>query len=296
MEKITILAPAKINLFLDVGARRDDGYHDIETVMQTVTLFDRLEISKEDPNGIPEIQVRCRDFMAPDGAGNIVFRAAEAFFAATGIADYRVSFLVEKKIPSEAGLGGGSSDAAAALIALDKLYATALPTEELCQIGATVGADVPFCLKKGTALACGIGELLTSCTPMPDCAIVIAIPNGSRIGTAEAYGKIDSVQSTAPYCCEDVVAAMATCDLDRIASIMFNKFELVTPEESGAAALVYKLLSLGAIGARMSGSGPAVFGLFHDIASARAAKDGLDDSITAFVCSPARRDYPYIES
>ena len=296
MEKITILATAKINLYLDVGARRTDGYHDIETVMQTVTLFDRIEVVKNDSGTETAIDVRCRDFMAPDGAGNIVFRAAEAFFDAAGIQQYNISFLIEKKIPAEAGLGGGSSDAAAAIIALDRLYKTAFTMDIMCEIGAKVGADVPFCIKKGTASARGIGELLTSCAPMPDCALVIAIPKGSRISTAEAYGRIDTVDTTPPRPMDTVIGAIGSCDLAQIADSMFNKFELVTPEQTGAAALVCRLLSLGALGARMSGSGPAVFGIFRDIAAARAAKEQLGEEISSFVCSPARRDYPYIES
>lgn len=296
MEKITILAPAKINLFLNVGNRREDGYHDIETVMQTITLFDRLEVCKNDCAGESVIDVRCRDFMAPDGAGNIVYRAACAFFAASGIEKYNVSFLIEKKIPAEAGLGGGSSDAAAAIIALDRLYGTAMTTEAMCTLGAGVGADVPFCMKKGTASARGIGEILESCTPMPDCAIVVAIPKGSRICTADAYRKIDEVKETAAVSCDDMLAAMASCDLERISSVLYNKFEKVTVPETGVTELLEKLSEVGALGVRMSGSGPAVFGLFRDIPSARAAREKLGDGASSFVCSPARRDYPYIES
>ena len=296
MEKIIILAPAKINLFLNVGDRREDGYHDIETVMQTLTLFDRLEVCKNDCKTEAVIDVRCRDFMAPDGAGNIVYRAASAFFAAAGIENYNVSFLIEKKIPAEAGLGGGSSDAAAAIIALDRLYGTAMTTEALCGIGAGVGADVPFCIKKGTAVARGIGEMLESCAPMPDCAVVVAIPKGSRICTADAYGKIDDVRESAPVSCADMLAAMTSCDLERISSVLFNKFEKVTDPATGVPELLARLSEIGASGVRMSGSGPAVFGLFRDIPAARAAKEKLGESFTSFVCSPARRDYPYIES
>lgn len=296
MEKITILAPAKINLYLRVGDRREDGYHDIETVMQTVTLFDRLEVCKNEPAEKSAIDVRCRDFMAPDGAGNIVFRAASAFFAAAGIEKYDVSFVIDKKIPAEAGLGGGSSDAAAAIIALDRLYETSMTAETMCNIGAGVGADVPFCIKKGTASAKGIGEIIESCAPMPDCAILVAIPEGSRIRTADAYEKIDLIQQAAPYTCADMLEAMTSCDLERISFVLYNQFEKVTDPETGVPALMEAILATGALGVRMSGSGPAVFGLFRDLASARAAKDMLDAGINAFVCSPARRDYPYIES
>ena len=296
MEKITILAPAKINLYLRVGDRREDGYHDIETVMQTVTLFDRLEVCKNDPVEKSAIDVRCRDFMAPDGAGNIVFRAASAFFAAAGIEKYDVSFVIDKKIPAEAGLGGGSSDAAAAIIALDRLYGTSMTAETMCKIGAGVGADVPFCIKKGTASAKGIGEIIESCAPMPDCAILVAIPEGSRIRTADAYEKIDLIRQAAPYTCADMLEAMTSCDLERISSVLYNQFEKVTDPETGVPALIEAILATGALGVRMSGSGPAVFGLFRDLVSARAAKDMLDAGINAFVCAPARRDYPYIES
>ena len=296
MEKITILAPAKINLFLRVGARREDGYHDIETVMQTVTLFDRLEVCKNEPEAEPVIDVRCRDFMAPDGAGNIVFRAAAAFFAAAGIEKYHISFVIDKKIPSEAGLGGGSSDAAAAIIALDRLYGTAMTVEDMCAIGAGVGADVPFCIKKGTASATGIGETVESCAPMPDCAILVAIPKGSRICTADAYAKIDGIPGASSYTCSDMLCAMTSCDLGKISAALYNQFEAVTDPSTGVFALIDAVKGAGALGACMSGSGPAVFGLFCDIASARAAKDALGAGVDAFVCSPARRDYPYIES
>lgn len=296
MEKITILAPAKINLFLRVGARRKDGYHDIETVMQTVTMFDQIEVCKNEPGTESVIDVRCRDFMAPDGAGNIVFRAASAFFHAAGIEKYNVSFAIDKKIPAEAGLGGGSSDAAAAIIALDRLYNTAMAVEDMCTVGASVGADVPFCIKKGTASARGIGEIVESCAPMPDCAILVAIPNGSRIRTADAYEKIDGNPQTAPYTCADMLSAITSCDLEKISSVLYNQFEAVTDPSAGVAALIDAIKKTGALGVRMSGSGPAVFGLFRDIASARAAKDALGTNVSAFVCSPARRDYPYIES
>lgn len=296
MEKITILAPAKINLYLNVGARREDGYHDIETVMQTVTLFDRVEVTKNDWTGQSAIDVWCRDPAVPNGEDNIVYRAALAFLAEAGIEEYDLSFLIEKKIPVEAGLGGGSSDAAATILALDRLYHTEMTTDSLCAIGARVGADVPFCIKKGTASARGIGEILTSCTPMPDCAFLVAIPIGSRVCTAEAYGKIDAVNAEAPFSIDSMMAALSGCDTEQIALAMFNKFELVTTEETGAAALACKMLSLGALGARMSGSGPAVFGVFRDVPSARAAKESMGDDVSSFVCVPARRDHPYIES
>lgn len=295
MKKITVLAPAKVNLFLDVGERRKDGYHNIESVMQTVSLFDRVEITQYEDAAEPRLDVFCREPSVPSGAGNIVYRAAKAFFAAVGIEKYKVSFTIDKKIPVEAGLGGGSSDAAAAIIGLDRLYGTGLSVDAMCKIGVHVGADVPFCIKKGTATAEGIGEILTACPPMPDCAFVIAIPQGSKISTAEAYKKIDVMPNVSHASLADVLQTLKTCDLDGLASVLYNKFEAVTPEESGAHILREKMLSLGAVGARMSGSGPSVFGLFRMVAAARKAAEALSENARTFVCTPFRRDVNCVE-
>lgn len=290
MEKITVLAPAKINLFLDVCARRSDGYHDIESVMQTVTLFDRVEITKYDGAMGAQIGISCSVSAVPSDERNIVYRVAKAFFTYVNIPMYHVDFFIEKKIPVEAGLGGGSADAAAAIIGLDRLYETKLSVEQMCEIGVTVGADVPFCIKKGTATAEGIGEILKSCPPMPDCAILIAMPAGSKISTAEAYRKIDSMENTPHATLADMLEALRTCDLEALSRVLYNKFEAVTPEETGAASLREQMLSLGAVGARMSGSGPSVFGIFRTVAEAKHAADALENEARVFVCAPCQAD------
>lgn len=290
MEKITVLAPAKINLFLDVCARRSDGYHDIESVMQTVTLFDRVEITKYDGAMGAQIGISCSVSAVPSDERNIVYRVAKAFFTYVNIPMYHVDFFIEKKIPVEAGLGGGSADAAAAIIGLDRLYETKLSVEQMCEIGVTVGADVPFCIKKGTATAEGIGEILKSCPPMPDCAILIAMPAGSKISTAEAYRKIDSMENTPHATLADILEALRTCDLEALSRVLYNKFEAVTPEETGAASLREQMLSLGAVGARMSGSGPSVFGIFRTDAEAKRAADALENEARVFVCAPCQED------
>ncbi len=295
MKKIIVLAPAKVNLFLDVVGRRENGYHDIESVMQTVTLFDRVEITRYEDAAEPNLDVLCSEPSVPSGEGNIVYRAAKAFFAALGIENYQVSFVIDKKIPMEAGLGGGSSDAAAAIIGLDDLYGTRLSVDEMCKIGVTVGADVPFCIKKGTATAEGIGEILTACSPMPGCAFVIAMPTGSKISTAEAYKKIDAMPKVPHASLADVLQTLDAGDLDGLADILYNKFEAVTPESAGAHALCTKMLTLGALGARMSGSGPSVFGIFRTAHDAEIAAHAISDSARTFVCAPFRRDETCIE-
>ena len=296
MESLSVLAPAKINLYLNVGACRADGYHDIESVMQTVTLFDRMEVTKYPFSGKNEIRLFCTDERLPTDESNLIIRAAKAFFEKAEMEKYDVSFALEKRIPMEAGLGGGSSDAAATILALDRLYHTAMPLDVMCRIGASLGADIPFCIKKGTVYATGIGEVMESAPPMPDCAFVIAVPKGKGISTGAAYRALDAL----PLCenavdFTDFKKAVSACDLKRIADLLYNKFEFVTPVETGSAQLRKLLLSTGALGARMSGSGTAVFAIYPHIGAARKAKEALPDSVEAFICTPARRDYPYIE-
>lgn len=296
MEKLSVLAPAKINLYLNVGARRADGYHDIETVMQTVTLFDRIRVTKYTDFEENEICLFCSEDKLPADETNLIWRAARAFFEEAGLPKYKVSFALEKRIPMEAGLGGGSSDAAATILALDRLYRTAMPLETMCKIAVRIGADVPFCLKKGTAYATGIGEIMESAPPMPDCAFVIALPRGKGISTGAAYRAMDALPfDTETVRFEDFKKAISACDLAKISSLLYNKFELVTPAETGCAALREALMETGAIGARMSGSGTAVFAIYPHIGAARRAKEMLPETVEAFVCTPARRDYPYIE-
>ena len=297
MEKISVLAPAKINLYLNVGARREDGYHDIETVMQSVTLFDRIDITKNTPAEKKEIRLFCRDKKIPSDETNLVYRAAVAFFEEAKIEKYDVEFLLEKRIPSEAGLGGGSSDAAATILALDRLYHTAMSLETMCKIAVRLGADVPFCVKKGTVYATGVGEIMESAPPMPDCAFVIAVPKGKGISTGAAYKAMDALQPDEnAVSFADFKKAVSACNLKAISDLLYNKFEAVTPEETGSAKLIKILLETGAMGARMSGSGTAVFGIYPHIGAARKAKTMLEDSAEVFVCEPARRDYPYIEA
>jgi 4-diphosphocytidyl-2-C-methyl-D-erythritol kinase len=152
-------------------------------------------------------------------------------------------------------------------------------------------------MKKGTVYATGIGEVMESAPPMPDCAFVIAVPKGKGISTGAAYRAMDALPADAEAVrFGDFKKAVSACDLAKISSLLYNKFELVTPEETGCAALREMLMNTGAIGARMSGSGTAVFAIYPHIGAARRAKEMLPESFDAFVCTPARRDYPYIEA
>ncbi len=296
MKTLSVLAPAKINLYLDVCGRRADGYHDIESVMQTVSLFDRLTVTRNETENLRRISLSCSAPGILTDEKNLVCRAALRFFEKTQTEYYDVSFALEKSIPSEAGLGGGSSDAAAALLALDRLYGTELTEDELYALGAKIGADVPFCIKKGTVYTTGIGELMTAAPPMPDCAFLIAKPNGKGISTAQAYRAIDALPAeTQKGDFRAFGEALSSHNLGKIACLLYNKFELVTPGSVGSAALKERFLQTGAYGALMSGSGSAVFAIYPDVATAEKAKAALSEDTEVFLCTPARRRFSYFE-
>ena len=253
-------AYAKINLSLDITGKRADGYHLLETVMQSVSLYDTVRVEKG-----PEITVSCSDPRVPPEK-NIARKAAGAFFAAAGISG-GARIYIEKRIPMEAGMAGGSTDAAAVLRALNSLYGGKFSLRELCAIGAGVGADVPFCVRGGTCLAKGIGEILTPLPPMMDCSIVVVKPP-EGISTAEAYRKIDesglSLSGTA-----QVVEALKAGDLEALGKSCSNVFELAIPLKS-RERIKKAMKQSGALGACMTGSGSAVYGLFARQEEARA--------------------------
>ena len=286
MKQLTVVAPAKINLYLNVAGKRADGYHDIESVMQTVSVYDRLTVTVGEATAETSITVTARGVPVPTDESNLVCRAAAAFVKAVGIDAYRSDFDLEKEIPTEAGLGGGSSDAAAAILALDRLYGTGMSVDALCDIGVKVGADVPFCIRRGTACVRGIGEIMEPIAPMPRCPIVVAMPRGGKVSTGEAYRRVDALGPEADVPFDEFLDVMARGDIAEIAARLYNKFELVTPDETGSVALVHALMQHGALGARMSGSGAAVFGIFADGETAKAAYDALPDDIRKFICEP----------
>lgn len=283
MEVLTADAPAKINLTLDVTGRRDDGYHTLRSVFQTVTLCDRVVLSR---TGDGAVRVRCDSPDVPCGEENTVRRAAEAFFAGTGIRNGGVAFSVEKRIPPEAGLGGGSADAAAALKLLNRGFAAGLGGRELCALGLAVGADVPFCLLGGTMLAEGIGERLAPLPPFPPCGIVICKPSAGS-GTREAYAALDRSGAGPTDFTGPMLAALRSGGFARAAACVGNAFEKPT---GGPAVreLVRLMRSAGARGACMTGSGSAVFGLFSRPERARACAAALSGRFRdVFFCGPS---------
>lgn len=253
-------APAKINLLLDItGTRESDGYHLIESVFQTVSLHDRLIVTVNDSG---KIRVRSSYKSAPNGIKNIAYKAAYAFFEYIGNFSYGADIFINKAIPSQAGLGGGSSDAASVLMALNNLLETNLSTEVLCGIGEKIGADVPFFILGGTVFVSGIGEILKPLKPAPKMQLVIA-KDLQGISTKEAYSKIDTLPSLTHPNINSMLCAIQNSDIKSIAASSMNIFDEVT-DIPDIAFIKKTMLQNGALCAVMSGSGSAVFGIFEN--------------------------------
>lgn len=282
MNQISIIAPAKINLFLEVHNIKDDGYHHIESVMQTVSLCDTLDIERTDG----EITLTGAEEKLSCGPNNLIIKAADAFFTEIG-RDGGASFHLTKLIPIAAGLGGGSTDAAATLIGLNILFETGFSIKRLCTIGSKIGADIPFCIKRGTCYASGIGEMLKRCPDIPDCHIVIAIGKG-RISTRWAFHRIDDVCGRRITAIDGMKSAIENKNINEIASNLYNAFEDVSPFEQQIKKI---LLENGALGAAMSGSGPAIYGIFSDKERANVANNALKKAgYDSYTCSPMNKD------
>lgn len=266
---VTILAPAKINLTLDILGKRQDGYHELRSIMQSVSVYDRLTVTETGCGGFSMI---CGTEGVPCDGRNLVIKAATAFCEKFGIGG-GFEFLLEKSIPSMAGMAGGSSDCAAALIALNRLTGTNASLEKLLKIGKGLGADVPFCLAGGSRICEGIGEILTPLQDMPKCHIVIVKPSVS-ISTPLAFSKYDSISSPQASDFDGMCKAFGCGDLNGIAKRMFNALEYSSacPEIDRAKD---ELLSYGAIASMMTGSGSAVFGIFDGKTKAEECFIGL---------------------
>lgn len=277
-------ACAKINLALDITGRREDGYHLLRTVMQSVSLCDRVALAAAERG---KIEVKCDGPDVPGGPDNTVFRAAEAFFQRTGIGG-GARFQIRKQIPRQAGLGGGSADAAAALRLLDRRFGAGLSARELREIGLKVGADVPFCVEGGTALAGGIGEELEPLPALPPCAIVICKP-GRGVSTREAYEAFDHSGQSGSFFADSAAEALHSGSLSAVAGSLGNAFEAACPVPE-VRRIEEAMLSRGALGACMTGSGSAVFGLFASENSAARCGDALREEFPeCFLCRPVSR-------
>ncbi len=259
---------AKINLTLDVLGKRDNGYHDVAMIMQTVGVFDLLIIDKT----AFDITVTTNLKYVPSNEKNIAYKAAVEFFKYTRLHG-GVKIRIKKNIPVAAGLAGGSGNAAAVLCAMNVLYNANLSYEELCGIGAKLGADVPYCLDGGTCLAEGIGEKLTRLAPMPKMTVLLVKPP-VNISTAAIYEEIDNADIINHPDMKKVTEAIKNKDISGIADNLCNVMEAVTERENPVITdIKARMKNGGALGASMSGSGPTVFGLFDDYNKAKLLAD-----------------------
>ncbi len=270
-KNISLKAPAKINLSLDVLGKRKDGYHDLAMVMQTVGLCDNItiDVTKKDKSHSASIRICATGEVPPGfplGDTNLAYRAAGMFFKETGssMEDHFSKITIDKHIPMAAGLAGGSTDAAAVLLGLNSMLKDPLPMEKLLRMGATLGADIPFCIHRGTCLCEGIGDDITGLPALPFCHIILAVPP-IGISTKDVYEKFDHVKAPKGPDTVRMVKAISDGDLEDICHSLGNVLEYaVFPEHPIIEGIRSELSSLGALGALMSGSGSCVFGIFDD--------------------------------
>ena len=270
---------AKVNLTLDVLGKREDGYHDLKSVMQTISIRDDIEIDIDTGRSW---ELYCSMEGIPTDARNLAWKAAEVFFDATGLSCSGLTIRITKRIPSQAGLGGGSADAAAVLRALNKHYGMPLSILALAELGAQVGSDVPFCTLCGTAMVEGRGERLRKLPDIPDCFFVVCKPDFSS-STPELYKKLDeSVIARRPDN-QAMESALLAGDLQKVADNIWNVFDPVVTNDHLELNYIKSILNTyGAVGYQMTGSGSAVFGIVTDFEYA------------AVICNMLKDTYPMV--
>jgi 4-diphosphocytidyl-2-C-methyl-D-erythritol kinase len=273
MRQIRLRAFAKVNYALDVLGLRGDGYHEVRTVMQSISLADGVDLQRT--RGGFELASEPEEVEIGPPERNTAYLAWKLLRESTGD-ELPVKVTLSKMIPAGAGLGGGSADAAAVLVGLNELFGLGLRIEELCEIGAGIGADVPFCVPGGTALGEGIGDVLSPLPAPPAHRLVVAKPLGSA-DTATIYGAYDETKAESTRSVDPVISALRSVNLSALASAVGNDLAPVTaglvPE---VAILERTLLEYGALGTSMSGSGTAVYGVFGDQEAAGVAKDRIE--------------------
>lgn len=280
-KSVTVLAPAKLNLALDVVGTLPNGYHDLDMVMQAIDLQERLVLRRS-----PYLNLRMPGSFVPVNNKNTAIKAALAFFDYTGLLA-GVDITIHKAVPVRAGMAGGSADAAGVLVGMNELYGAKLSMSELCAIGATIGADVPFALMGGTCRVRGVGDLLKPLPPCPDCRFVVVMPS-IGVSTPEAFQRYDQMGSPVHPDCERQEAAVRAGDLAAICAAAGNALEHCSGAQE-TPAICAKLNEHGALTSQMTGSGAAVFGVFDGEDAARAAVQALQGSDKqVYLCRPVR--------
>ena len=274
MERISIHAMAKINLGLDVLRRRENGYHDVKMIMQTVNIYDTLDFVKLQE---AKIVVKTDTMELPTDENNLIYKAAKLLFDKCEVRE-GVEITLTKRIPIAAGMAGGSTDAAAALVGINQLFGLGLTMEELKEIGVKIGADVPYCIEGGTALSEGIGEILTKLPDAPDCFVVVAKPEIS-VSTKYVYENLHANELKYHPDIDGMVEAIREGSLDGVCKRMENVLETVTETKYPIISELKKMLKdAGAENSLMSGSGPTVFAIFKEEEMANKALEAVRNS------------------
>ena len=281
-------AYGKINLYLDVLDRMENGYHNIESIMQSVSLCDEITLEIDNCDGENVIEIITSSGKIPNDKTNLVYKCAKRFFDHTGISGKKCVFIIEKRIPVSAGMAGGSSDGAISMKLLNEACGTVLSHEELCKIGATVGADIPFCLTGGTCICKGIGNDITPLPSFKNVLLVSAI-DYSSVSTPVAFSMLDKKYGTSCTSSQNInlmIDAVKSGNASSVSAQLYNKFESVIMTTNENVEKIKRImLENGAVGALMSGSGPSVFGIFLDEISQNTALQALKNcSINAFLC------------
>lgn len=281
---------AKLNLYLGIHGLREDGYHELETVFQAIDLCDLVSVAVHHRGGI---SLRCNRPYLPCDNRNLAYKAAEAFFRAAGVENPGLHINIKKVIPVGAGMAGGSTDAACVLRLLNRAFGLPLSDKKLAETALTLGADVPFCLWGGTALAGGVGEKLKPLSPMPDCFLVVGKPSFS-VSTKAAFALYDERPRQVCPPSSAVTAALEQGDLQALGAGMFNALEEpVAGQHPAIGQVIRQLEKDGALGARMTGSGSAVFGIFAEEAAAKKAAQNIRRLCReTFVTRPLARRCP----
>lgn len=273
MDRLELKAMGKINLGLDVLGKRENGYHDIRMVMQTVYLYDKITITRTRK---PGIQLESNLFFLPADEGNLAYQAAKLLMDEFEITE-GVYITLNKRIPVSAGMAGGSADAAAVLFGINRMFSLGLSEEELRRRGVRLGADVPYCIMRGTVLAEGIGEILTPLPQCPRCHVLIAKPP-VNVSTKAVYEKLDSCEIAEHPDIDGILRGLEKQDLQEVAACMGNVLESVTASEYPVIDEIKQIMKeCGALNAMMSGSGPTVFGIFDERGKARTAAERLKE-------------------
>ena len=280
MDKVTVIAPAKINLSLDVTGIDERGYHLLDMIMQTVSLFERVTVSKKES----EITLSSNARYIPTDSKNVAVKAAILFFEYTGVQG-GCHIHIKKTVPIKAGMAGGSADAAGVIVGLDKLYETQLTREEMCEIGAKAGSDVPFMIMGGTKRVQGVGDIILPCAEMPRCHLVICMPE-KGVSTPAAFANYDKLGEKTLVETDKLVQAMEDDDIYAVAKYMANDLEKAAASED-TQPIKEALIQQGAIGSVMTGSGAAVFGVFDDEEKAEAACEYFRSHVrSVFIAKP----------